>query len=99
MSAGRNTFDASVSDGERSDDWTFVRRRLATALAHASVDDLWRTLDEIDWLIASLETDDRAPRAILRSFAELLELEARLHDANLDHELRALLDAPPDSTA
>ena len=87
-----------VSDHRRSHGWTSVRRRLATALAHASVDELWRTLDEIDWLIASLETDDQAPRAIMRAFADLVELEARLHDTNRDIELQAILDAPPDAT-
>jgi hypothetical protein len=91
--------DALVSDDRRDESWTSVRRRLARALAHASVDELWRTLDEVDWMISSLDVDDDAPRAIMRAFADLLALEARLHDVNLDRELQSLLDAPPDPGA
>lgn len=61
-------------------------------VAEATVDELWHTLDDIDWLASMLDADEYATSAILRAVADYIRVEAHLHDGELDRLLRLLID-------
>ena len=77
---------------------TDPRNRYATLterLEAASLDELWCTVDEVDWLVSTLVADGlrhHPTTRILRAFADLVLGEADRHDDELDQALRAMID-------